>query len=75
MFSPAVLASWFRLKYPHIASGAIASSAPILEFDDVVPLDSFYHIVSNDFKVRLWLQTLTLAFAGAFLPYPYGYMH
>jgi hypothetical protein len=51
MFSPAVLASWFRLKYPHIASGAIASSAPILEFDDVVPLDSFYHIVSNDFKV------------------------
>ncbi|GAQ77788.1 Serine carboxypeptidase S28 family protein [Klebsormidium nitens] len=45
-----MLAAWFRIKYPHIACGAVASSAPILEFDDVVPLDSFYHIVSEDFK-------------------------
>ena len=29
----AVLASWFRLKYPHIALGAVAASAPILYFD------------------------------------------
>ncbi|CAN7032138.1 unnamed protein product [Brassica oleracea var. botrytis] len=26
--------TWFRLKYPHIAIGAFASSAPILQFDN-----------------------------------------
>lgn len=40
-----------RLKYPHIAVGALASSAPLLQFEDVVPSDTFYDIVSNDFKV------------------------
>lgn len=45
-----MLAAWFRLKYPHIAIGALASSAPILHFDDVVPWDGFYRIVSEDFK-------------------------
>ncbi|MCO5589467.1 hypothetical protein L7F22_043434 [Adiantum nelumboides] len=45
-----MLAAWFRLKYPHIAIGALASSAPILHFDDVVPIDGFYRIVSEDFK-------------------------
>ncbi|MCI21889.1 lysosomal pro-X carboxypeptidase-like protein, partial [Trifolium medium] len=39
-----------RLKYPHIAVGALASSAPILQFEDIVPLETFYDIVSNDFK-------------------------
>lgn len=42
-----------RLKYPHIAIGALASSAPILQFDDIVPADTFYNIVSNDFKVSI----------------------
>jgi hypothetical protein len=46
-----VLAAWMRLKYPHIAVGALASSAPILQFEDIVPLETFYDIVSNDFKV------------------------
>ncbi|CAH1421281.1 unnamed protein product [Lactuca virosa] len=45
-----MLAAWMRLKYPHIAIGALASSAPILQFEDIVPLDTFYDIVSNDFK-------------------------
>lgn len=40
-----------RLKYPHIAIGALASSAPILEFEDIVPPETFYNIVSSDFKV------------------------
>lgn len=40
-----------RLKYPHIAIGALASSAPILQFEDIVPPQTFYDIVSNDFKV------------------------
>ncbi|KAL5580175.1 hypothetical protein UlMin_012617 [Ulmus minor] len=44
------LASWFRLKYPHIALGALASSAPILYFDDITPPDGYYSIVSRDFR-------------------------
>lgn len=45
-----MLAAWMRLKYPHIAVGAIASSAPILQFENLVPTDTFYRIVSEDFK-------------------------
>ncbi|KAK8919050.1 hypothetical protein KSP39_PZI021276 [Platanthera zijinensis] len=45
-----MLAAWMRLKYPHIAIGALASSAPILQFEDLVPPNSFYDIASNDFK-------------------------
>ncbi|XP_058114120.1 uncharacterized protein LOC131256996 [Magnolia sinica] len=45
-----MLAAWFRLKYPHIAIGALASSAPILQFDDITPWTSFYDAVSKDFK-------------------------
>ncbi len=50
-FSETVLAAWMRLKYPHIAIGALASSAPILQFEDIVPTETFYDIVSNDFMV------------------------
>ncbi|WVZ00397.1 hypothetical protein V8G54_026466 [Vigna mungo] len=45
-----MLASWFRLKYPHIAIGALASSAPILYFDDITPQDGYYSVVSRDFR-------------------------
>ncbi|CAI9111212.1 OLC1v1011383C1 [Oldenlandia corymbosa var. corymbosa] len=45
-----MLAAWMRLKYPHIAIGALASSAPILQFEDIVPPETFYDIVSNGFK-------------------------
>jgi len=44
------LASWFRLKYPHVAIGALASSAPILQFDYITPWSSFYDAVSQDYK-------------------------
>lgn len=44
-----------RLKYPHIAIGALAASAPILQFEDLVPPDTFYQIVSDDFKVGFHL--------------------
>lgn len=50
-FIDVVLAAWFRLKYPHIAIGALASSAPILQFDKITPWTSFYDGVSQDFKV------------------------
>ncbi|XP_031503638.1 uncharacterized protein LOC116266541 [Nymphaea colorata] len=45
-----MLAAWMRMKYPHIAVGALSSSAPILQFQDIVPSQIFYDIVSNDFK-------------------------
>ncbi|KAL3620001.1 hypothetical protein CASFOL_034913 [Castilleja foliolosa] len=45
-----MLASWFRLKYPHIALGALASSAPILYFDDITPQNAFHSIVTKAFK-------------------------
>lgn len=51
VFNGIVLAAWMRLKYPHIAIGALASSAPILQFEDIVPPETFYNIVSSDFKV------------------------
>lgn len=42
-----------RLKYPHIAIGALSASAPVLQFEDIVPPEIFYDIVSNDFRVCL----------------------
>ncbi|KAJ4841787.1 hypothetical protein Tsubulata_010534 [Turnera subulata] len=45
-----MLAAWFRLKYPHVALGALASSAPILYFDDIAPRQGYYSIVTKDFK-------------------------
>ncbi|PRQ56933.1 putative lysosomal Pro-Xaa carboxypeptidase [Rosa chinensis] len=48
--SPCLL-PWFRLKYPHVALGALASSAPILYFDDIVPPETgYYSIVTKDFR-------------------------
>ncbi|XP_062508745.1 lysosomal Pro-X carboxypeptidase-like [Corticium candelabrum] len=44
-----MLASWFRMKYPNVVGGAIAASAPILQFTGVTPCDSFSNIVSADF--------------------------
>lgn len=49
----AVLATWFRLKYPHIAIGALASSAPILYFDNLVSQDAYDSIVTTSFKVQI----------------------
>jgi lysosomal Pro-X carboxypeptidase len=46
-----VLASWFRLKYPHLAIGALASSAPILFMDDMIQPNAYMDAVSKDFKV------------------------
>ncbi|KAL5060325.1 hypothetical protein RYX36_031929 [Vicia faba] len=46
-----MLAAWFRLKYPHIAIGALASSAPILQFLDLVSPYTFTNIVTQDYKM------------------------
>ncbi|KAF1889583.1 hypothetical protein Lal_00024910 [Lupinus albus] len=45
-----MLSSWFRLKYPHIAVGALASSAPILYFDGIAPRHGYFYVVTKDFK-------------------------
>ncbi|KAL4338483.1 hypothetical protein AHAS_Ahas12G0214700 [Arachis hypogaea] len=41
-----ILVARFRQKYPHIAHGVLASSAPILYFDSVVPQHGYYYVVT-----------------------------
>ncbi|XP_057864856.2 uncharacterized protein LOC131072639 [Cryptomeria japonica] len=45
-----MLAAWFRLKYPHLTIGALASSAPILYFDNITPTYGYYSVVTKDFR-------------------------
>lgn len=45
-----MLASWFRMKYPNIVVGALAASAPILQFPGMTPCEKFYQIVTKDFN-------------------------
>ncbi|KAK2987416.1 hypothetical protein RJ640_020613 [Escallonia rubra] len=45
-----MLAAWFRLKYPHVTIGALASSSPILNFENITSPYSFNNIVTQDFK-------------------------
>ncbi|XP_030055952.1 lysosomal Pro-X carboxypeptidase [Microcaecilia unicolor] len=45
-----MLAAWFRMKYPDVVVGALAASAPIWQFEDLVPCNTFYNIVTNDFR-------------------------
>jgi len=44
-----MLAAWFRMKYPHIVVGAIASSAPIFQFTDITPCNAFNRILTSVF--------------------------
>ncbi|KAJ6406726.1 hypothetical protein OIU84_010270 [Salix udensis] len=45
-----MLAAWFRLKYPHVAIGALASSSPILNFESITSPYSFNNIITQDFR-------------------------
>ncbi|KAH9700229.1 prolylcarboxypeptidase-like protein [Citrus sinensis] len=44
------LATWFRLKYPHVVIGSLASSAPILYYGDITPWTTYHSVVSKDFR-------------------------
>ncbi|XP_068120862.1 lysosomal Pro-X carboxypeptidase [Hyperolius riggenbachi] len=45
-----MLAAWLRMKYPHVVVGALAASAPVWQFENLVPCNLYYQIVTNDFK-------------------------
>ncbi|EFN88584.1 Lysosomal Pro-X carboxypeptidase [Harpegnathos saltator] len=45
-----MLSAWMRMKYPHIVQGAIAASAPILQFTGIVKCEAFARIVTSDFR-------------------------
>lgn len=44
-----MLSAWFRMKYPHIVDGALAASAPILQFGTLTPCAVFSQIVTSVF--------------------------
>ncbi|CAH1969985.1 unnamed protein product [Acanthoscelides obtectus] len=46
-----MLSAWLRMKYPASIVGAIASSAPIWQFQDLVPCDNFYRITTTVYNV------------------------
>ncbi|XP_057318378.1 lysosomal Pro-X carboxypeptidase [Microplitis mediator] len=45
-----MLSAWFRMKYPHVIHGAIAASAPILQFTGFTDCQVFSRIVTSDFR-------------------------
>ncbi|GAU45932.1 hypothetical protein TSUD_100090 [Trifolium subterraneum] len=45
-----MLAAWFRLKYSHLAIGALASSASILFVEDMMLPNAYVDVVSRDYK-------------------------
>lgn len=44
-----MLSAWFRQKYPNVVAGAIASSAPVLQFPGLVDPGLYNSIITNDF--------------------------
>jgi lysosomal Pro-X carboxypeptidase len=46
-----MLAAWFRMKYPHLVTGAIAASAPIFHFNGTVDPEEFSQIATYHFSV------------------------
>jgi len=45
-----MLAAWFRLKYPHVTKAALASSAPILQFQNVTGCQVYNDCVTKPFQ-------------------------
>jgi len=49
-----MLAAWLRMKYPNVVVGALAASAPILEFTGVTPCPAFYNTTSHTWYDSSW---------------------
>lgn len=45
-----MLAAWMRMKYPNAVAGALAGSAPILQFPGEYECGQFYRIVTKDYE-------------------------
>lgn len=45
-----MLAAWMRMKYPNSVTGALAGSAPILQFPGEYDCQKFNRIVTNDYE-------------------------
>ncbi|XP_075991247.1 lysosomal Pro-X carboxypeptidase [Anticarsia gemmatalis] len=45
-----MLAAYFRMKYPHIVSGAIAASAPVHMYPGMTSCDIFNRLVTSNFR-------------------------
>nr|AYV89001.1 lysosomal Pro-X carboxypeptidase isoform X2 [Tetranychus truncatus] len=45
-----MLAAWFRIKYPHLIVGALAASAPILQFPGLYDCNGYNSIVTKSFR-------------------------
>ena len=44
-----MLAFWFRMKYPFLSTGALASSAPIFQFPQTYDCKGYFEQVTKDF--------------------------
>lgn len=44
-----MLSAWFRMKYPHLVYGALAASAPILQFNGITSCEIFAKITTSIF--------------------------
>ena len=45
-----MLAAWMRLKYPSLITGALAASAPVLQYQDYYDPEQFNRIVTKNYK-------------------------
>ena len=46
-----MLAAWFRIKFPHIVTGSIASSAPLFHFNGTSNPELFNYLVTRHFSI------------------------
>ncbi|KAL3879039.1 hypothetical protein ACJMK2_031353 [Sinanodonta woodiana] len=45
-----MLAAWFKMKYPNLVLGALAASAPILQFNGITDCEAFNEVVTQTFE-------------------------